>query len=245
VSTFEDRWRERFERYARRHADEHSISGWSAHGLRRRVGVFQDLLDQGLLAAGGRVLELGCGAGTYVRLLVKRGHPTVGLDYSVPSLGRAVDADPGRLGRYVAGDAYALPFASGSFDGVVCIGVLQALASPEGALGEITRVLAPKGRLVVETLNPWSPPAVGRRARSRLRGEPSHLHYGAPRPIERRLAQAGARRLRRLALLLPPRSLTGLGSALASPWLGRLVEAVPGLRLVVPHAFWIIGEKHA
>src|SRR5262249_51634309 len=157
-----------------RHADEHSVSGWSAYGLRRRVEVFQDLLDDGLLAPGGRVLELGCGAGTYVRLLVKRGHPTVGLDYSVPSLVRAVAADPGRLGRYVAGDAYALPFPSGAFDGIVCIGVLQALARQEGALAEIARVLAPGGRLVVETLNPWSPPAVGRRARSRLRGEASH-----------------------------------------------------------------------
>ncbi len=243
MKTFERQWRDRFERYACRHQAEHAVSGWSAYGLQRRVGVFQELLEQGLLAPGARVLELGCGAGTYVRLLAKRGHPTVGLDYSVPSLGRALAADPASLGRYVAGDAYALPFRNGGFDGVVCIGVLQALGHPRAALAEITRVLAPGGRFVVETLNPWSPPALGRRAKSCLKGEPPHLCYGAPGPIEAALAAAGARRLRRRALLLPPRSLPALRGALASPRVARLVDAVPGLRLVAPHAFWILGEK--
>jgi SAM-dependent methyltransferase len=243
VTTFEQRWRERFERYGTRHGDEHSVSGWSASGLKRRVAVFQELLDGGLFAPAARVLELGCGAGTYVRLLGKRGHPTVGLDYSLPSLARAVAADAIAPGRYLAGDAYGLPFRDASFDGLVCIGVFQAIERPDDALREITRVLAPGGRLLVETLNPWSPPTVIRRTRRRLAGEPRHLRYGSPGGIERRLAATGFERVRRVGLLLPPRSLPGLGDTLARPWVGHAVAFLPGLRSLLPHAFWVLGEK--
>jgi SAM-dependent methyltransferase len=243
VSVFDRQWRARFERYGARHQDEHSISGWSASGLQRRVEVFQQLLDGGLLTPGARVLELGCGAGTYVRLLAKRGHPTVGLDYSVPSLARARGADPGAPGRYLAGDAYALPFRSESFDGLVCIGVFQAIERPDLALGEIARVLAPGGRLIVETLNPWSPPTVVRRARRRLAGHPPHLRYGSPGGIEQRLVASGFRQVRRLGLLLPPRSLPTLGRALGNPWVGQVVGRLPGFRTLLPHAFWVLGER--
>ena len=116
------------------------------------MATFEGLLDEGLLGAGGRVLELGCGAGTYVRLLAKRAHPVVGLDYSLPSLGRAVAADPSQAGRYVGGDASRLPFRDRSFQAVTCIGVLQALEGPETALAEIARVLEPAGVAVIETL---------------------------------------------------------------------------------------------
>jgi ubiquinone/menaquinone biosynthesis C-methylase UbiE len=243
MTTFERQWRGRFERFASRHDDEHRVSGWSAAGLRRRVALFQTLLDQGLLRHGARVLELGCGAGTYVRLLAKRGHPVVGLDYSLPSLGRALAADPGEAGRYVAGEAYALPFASGSFQGVVCIGVLQALSRPAEAVGEMLRVLGPSGRLLVETLNPWSPLAVTRRLQSRLSGRPLHLRYGAPSIIEQALDAAGARTLGRIGVLLPPRSLPAMADRLGQPWVSSAVGKLPGLGLLACHAFWIAGEK--
>lgn len=243
MTSFEQQWRDRFERYGRRHHEEHSISGWSAYGLQRRVSVFEGLLDEGLLAPGARVLELGCGAGTYVRLLAKRGYRVVGLDYSLPSLGRARASDPGEPGRYLAGDAYALPFKAGCFDGVVCIGVLQALERPAAALGEIVRVLAPAGRLLVETLNPWSPPALARRTWRGLKREPSHLHYFAPGLVEGELAALGARRVRRLGLMLPPRSSPGLGKPLAHPRVARVIGGIPVLGQIAPHAFWIVGER--
>ncbi|MBI2527057.1 MAG: class I SAM-dependent methyltransferase [Candidatus Rokubacteria bacterium] len=243
MSSFERQWRGRFERFATRHGEEHQVSGWSAVGLRRRVALFQQLLDGGLFHPGARLLELGCGAGTYVRLLAKRGHPVVGLDYSLPSLERSLASDSGGLGRYVAGEAYALPFASGSFEGLLCIGVLQALTRPEEALREMLRVLGPGGRLLVETLNPWSPLALTRRMRSRLTGEPLRLHYGAPRGIERALGATGARALSRISLLLPPRSLPGLADPLGTPWVAAAVKAVPGMRHLAPHAFWIVGER--
>jgi SAM-dependent methyltransferase len=243
MSGFERQWQGRFERYATRHQSDHLVSGWSAAGLRRRVATFEALLDQGLLAAGARALELGCGAGTYVRLLAKRGHSVVGLDYSLPSLRRAVAADLAQAGRYVAGNAARLPFQDRSFRVVTCIGVLQALEGPETALGEIARILEPGGVAIVETLNPWGVLATLRRVSAFVRRRPTHLRYGSPGAVERSMASLGLRPVRRLRILLPPRSLPGLEGVLGRPWLMGALHAIPGVRALTSQAYWIVGMK--
>jgi ubiquinone/menaquinone biosynthesis C-methylase UbiE len=207
------------------------------------VAVFEELLDGGLIDAGARALELGCGAGTYVRLLTKRGHPVIGLDYSLPSLERAAAADPSPTGRYVAGNASCLPFRTGSFRTVTCIGVFQALVGPEAAVTEIARVLEPAGVAVVETLNPWNLLAASRRLSAFLHRQPTRLRYGSPRAVERTMAARGLRPVRRVSILLPPRSLPGLERALGKPWFLRTLQAVPGLRALAPQAYWIVGVK--
>ena len=243
MSDFEEQWQRRFERFATRHQAEHQVSGWSLAGLRQRVATFESLLDRGLLPAGARVLELGCGAGTYVRLLGKRGHAVVGLDYSLPSLARAATADPGRLGRYVAGSSYALPFPSGSFDAVTCVGVLQVLTEPAAAIAEMGRVLSSRGALLVETLNAWNPIAVVRRLTAFGQGHPTHLRYGTARIVERAMVAHGVRPLERIGVIVPPKSLPGLAESLGRPWLRRALGLTPGVRAVAAHAFWIVGSK--
>ena len=243
MTGFERQWRSRFEKFATRHQPDHLVSGWSAAGLRRRLAAFEALLDQGLLGGGARALEVGCGAGTYVRLLAKRGHPVVGLDYSLPSLRRAMAADLPQAGRYVAGDASCFPFPDRSFQAVTCIGVLQALERPEAALTEIARVLEPAGVAVVETLNPWNLLAAARRLSAFLRRQPTRLRYGSPGAVERTMASRGLRPVRRLSILLPPRSLPGLERALGQPWVVRALETVPGIRALAPQAYWIVGVK--
>src|SRR5215475_5334536 len=177
---FEAQWRARFERFAKTFEDEPRISGWSDAGLRRRVATFTALVPGRGLPERARALELGCGGGTYVRLLAGLGYRTVGLDYSVPSLQRAMVADPGRKGTYLAGEAYALPFSSAMFDLVVSIGVLQALSDPARAIAEMTRVLRPGGVLVVEALNGRGAVAMARRIMARLSGWPTRVRSYAP-----------------------------------------------------------------
>jgi SAM-dependent methyltransferase len=243
MTGFERQWQNRFEKFATRHQPDHLVSGWSAAGLRRRVAAFETLLDGGLIGTNGRTLELGCGAGTYVRLLAKRGHPVVGLDYSLPSLGRAVAADLPQAGRYVAGDASRLPFQDETFQAVTCIGVLQALEQPEVALGEIARILEPGGVAVVETLNPWSLLAALRRLSAFVRHQPTRLHYSSPGAIERSMACQGLRPARRLSILLPPRALPGLERTLGRSSIIGALQAVPGIRALAPQAYWIVGLK--
>jgi SAM-dependent methyltransferase len=243
MTGFERQWQSRFEKFATRHRSDHLVSGWSAAGLRRRLAMFEALLDQGIIGAGAQMLELGCGAGTYVRLVAKRGHPVVGLDYSLPSLDRAVAADLSRAGRYVAGDASRLPFQDRSFKAVTCIGVFQALERPDAALTEIARILEPAGVAVVETLNPWNPLAAARRLSAFIRRQPTRLHYSSPRAVERTMASRGIRPVRRVSILLPPRSLPRLERTLGQPWLIRALEAMPGVRKLAPQAYWIVGVK--
>jgi hypothetical protein len=67
VSSFEDEWRARFELFARAHDSEAGISGWSETGLERRVHLFRSLVPAASPGPPPVALELGCGAGTYVR----------------------------------------------------------------------------------------------------------------------------------------------------------------------------------
>jgi len=243
VSEFEEEWQRRFERFGTRHQSDHRVSGWSLAGLRQRMMLFEGLLDRGVLAESGPVLELGCGAGTYVRMLGKRGRAVIGLDYSLPSLFRAASADPGRLGRYVAGSSYALPFPSGSFTAVTCVGVLQVLEKPEAAIAEMARVLTSRGTLLIETLNAWNPVAAMRRLVAFTQGQPTRLRYGTAGAVERAMAAYGVRPVEQIGVLLPPRSMPGLAELLGRPGLQRMLGRTPGVRAVGAHAFWIVGTK--
>ena len=49
------------------------------------------------------------------------------------------------------GDVRSLPFPDGAFDVVLDFGTCYHIATPERALAEIARVLAPGGRLIHET----------------------------------------------------------------------------------------------
>ena len=241
--SFEAEWRARFERFARAYDDEPRISGWSDAGLRRRVAAFSEILPALRLPERARVLELGCGGGTYVRLLAGLGYRTVGLDYSVPSLLRAVAADPGKKGVYLAGEAYGLPFAAGAFDLVVTIGVMQALSEPARALAEMRRVLRPGGALVMEALNGQAAVALARRTIQRLRRWPSRVRAYRPSEVRGWLAAEGLVLERAAALRLPPRQAPWLERVLEARPIRATLEAVPPLGEAVTHSFLVVARR--
>jgi ubiquinone/menaquinone biosynthesis C-methylase UbiE len=245
MSTFESEWRARFERFARRYDDEALISGWSAAGLQRRLALFQELLDVVGPASPATVLDLGCGAGTYVRLLAGLGHRALGLDYSLPTLARAMAGDPGGKGRYLAGEAYALPFRSESVDLVVSIGVLQALGDPERALDEMVRVLRPGGGLAIEALNSLALTTRAQRVLATIRRLPPRVLTHDPRRVQEWLAGRGLEPVRRMGLCLPPRQLPGLGPLLERGRVRRALDASPVLAATMAHAFWFVCRKPA
>jgi SAM-dependent methyltransferase len=63
-------------------------------------------------------------------------------------------------GRYqlALGDAFALPFADGSFDAAVALRLLFHFPDPAPIVAELARVTRPGGVVVLETSN-WSPRA--------------------------------------------------------------------------------------
>ena len=103
--------------------------------------------------AGGRVLDLGCGAG-HAAFSLARGGATRVVAYDPSSAMLAVVAgEAARRGHGAietrAGSAEHLPFESGTFDLVVTRYSAHHWADVPRALAECARVSAPGGRLIV------------------------------------------------------------------------------------------------
>lgn len=120
---------------------DRSLDKPEVHAERRRT----------LAGARGRILEVGIGTG-------------LNLPWYPPDVERitAVSRDPGLSPRaelraeergiaveHVPVDAHGLPFPGASFDTIVCTLLLCSVDDPSQVVGEMKRVLAPDGRLLV------------------------------------------------------------------------------------------------
>jgi SAM-dependent methyltransferase len=102
---------------------------------------------------GKQLLDLGCGPGYYLEALRSRGAVAFGVEYSETELlDRATKPT-----EVLLGDGTMLPFASESFDGVVCSNMLEHTPTPELILHDIARVLRPGGWAYV-SWTPWYSP---------------------------------------------------------------------------------------
>lgn len=106
--------------------------------------------------SGMRVLEVGAGSGRDGILLAGLGARVVALDYSIPSL-RLIKAQTPRAGApaVCCGDAFALPFADGTFDVVFHQGLLEHFRNPGDLIAENARVLKPGGYILVDVPQRW------------------------------------------------------------------------------------------
>jgi len=104
---------------------------------------------------GQRVLDVASGVGQDANALAARGAFTVAVEPSARMLGlaRMVAADAERVAHGVRGWADALPFATGTFDAVLCKGALDHFDAPQAAIGEMARVTRRDGRVVLAIAN--------------------------------------------------------------------------------------------
>lgn len=109
--------------------------------------------ERGLEGGPASVLEVGIGPGYTVSRLSGGGRRVVGVDLSprMLSLARAQLAADQVRASLARANLLELPFRTGRFDAVVGTFVVDLLSDQElpVALGELTRVLSPGGRLVL------------------------------------------------------------------------------------------------
>jgi demethylmenaquinone methyltransferase / 2-methoxy-6-polyprenyl-1,4-benzoquinol methylase len=96
------------------------------------------------LPADALVLDLACGTGDLTRLALRSGYRVVGADLSAGML-----AVNGTSAPAVEADGSRLPFAGGTFDGLVCGYALRNFTDLAATLDECGRVLRAGGRLAV------------------------------------------------------------------------------------------------
>jgi SAM-dependent methyltransferase len=99
-----------------------------------------------------RLLEVGYGSGVFVPELARHADDVFGAD--LHRNGAAVTATLATRGcpaRLVTASAGALPYRDGAFDTVVTVSTLEFVPDVAAAVGELVRVTAKGGRLVIVT----------------------------------------------------------------------------------------------
>jgi arsenite methyltransferase len=109
----------------------------------------------GELLPGERVVDVGCGAGIDSLVAAKKVTPdgrVIGVDMTPSMLEKARRAAEGAGFKGVEfreGYAEVLPVEDGWADVVISNGVLNLMPDKDAALGEMSRVLKPRGRLQI------------------------------------------------------------------------------------------------
>lgn len=110
--------------------------------------AFADFVGQG----HGSALDVGCGEGRQSRLLTELGYDVTACEPALPLLDAARQLSSAN--HYLDAPATALPLPDATFDLVLSYNVLMDLDDPGAALAEMSRVLAPTGRLILSVVHP-------------------------------------------------------------------------------------------
>ena len=120
---------------------------------RSDLDVYVAIADE---LGAGRVLDIGCGTGTFALLLAERGLDVIGVDPAAASLSVARGKPGAERVRWIHGDATALPPLT--VDLATMTGnVAQAIVDPrdwDETLRGVYEALRPGGYLVFETRDP-------------------------------------------------------------------------------------------
>lgn len=102
--------------------------------------------------SGGKVLDIGCGSGRDLAVLIRKGFDAYGIDPIAKFVDIAQDIHPELVGQVQVGSlpVLGIPF-NGSFDGLLCCSVLMHLDEPtlDESLEAFKSVLKPHGRVLI------------------------------------------------------------------------------------------------
>ena len=131
-------WRQVYER-----ASYRDLPWFSA----RPFGWIEKAAAEGWIRRGGRVLDVGCGAGTNSLFLARSGYRPSGIDLAPAAIAAASKRASGAAlsAEFQVADALRMPFPRGRFDGAIDVGCFHTLPIRLRAAycRELSRVLRP------------------------------------------------------------------------------------------------------
>jgi len=123
---------------------------WSAQApLRERIWRERVRKVAALSPPPGRLLDVGCGDGSFLREAARHGWTVTGTEFS--PVGARIARAAGV--QVFAGELQEARFPGQAFDVITCWHVIEHVANPRRLLGEMHRLLAPGGVLALATPN--------------------------------------------------------------------------------------------
>ena len=116
-----------------------------------RIAFYEEVAERCAARRPQRVVDVGCGTGDLLGLLVERTTPppelVVGIDHSRAGIDRARAALPDA--RWLVADLYSLPPDLGRFDLVLCTEVLEHVHDAQAAVDVLCRLCAQDGVVAI------------------------------------------------------------------------------------------------
>ncbi len=197
------------------------IARMGRYALLRDEQVVSDMLGQG----GGRLLDMPCGTGRFLELEKQRGFAVTAADYSQAMLAEARGRGDA---QFVQADVFDPPFQPASFDVILCCRLMFHYAQPEVIIRRLLPALRPGGRMIFDTLNPFSSRWLASQTlRPVRRGPARRLYFQPHRRMRRTLSRCGLQLLERRSLYILPTRLYRYLPMPVCRALGMLEKAVP------------------
>lgn len=117
----------------------------------RPIQTYRIYLNHLGTKGGGRLLDIGCGAGYLLKNANDAGLQTFGLDISVEAIKIAQKTSPNST--LLLGPGEDLPFLDDYFDFITCLGSLEHFINTDLALNEMVRVSKKGARLCIMVPN--------------------------------------------------------------------------------------------
>lgn len=246
-----------FNELALKYEKDEDIAGWSDHSLNRQIAAFLSVFLKLKIDRGSKILDVGCGPGTYSIILADSGNKVIGIDFSEHMVHKAARKSKGKNIQYIIADAYFLPFKGESFDMTICTGVLQHIADENSVINEMKRVLKEnQGVQILITMNSVSLNVFLRKLRSkfksvflRKRYSPDNMKilcdliYRDPFEVKKTVEYSGFDEVEVKGVYIFPTMVRYLEIVFEKIGIFYIIDMIPFLLLRISHMFIIKAVK--